>query len=141
IVESVGNAGGILSPEDLRDYRALERAPVRGSYRGYEIVSMPPPSSGGVHLIEMLNILEGYRLDRLGAQSPAALHLMIEAMKRAYADRAKFLGDADQVSVPVERLISKPHAAGWRETRRAECLRAGRRRSQCTGPRQAAAVL
>jgi gamma-glutamyltranspeptidase/glutathione hydrolase len=116
IVDSVRKAGGILSPEDLQNYRALERAPVRGSYRGYEIISVPPPSSGGVHLIEILNILEGYPLDSLGARSPAALHLIIEAMKRAYADRAKFLGDADQVSVPVERLISKSHAAGLRET-------------------------
>ena len=116
IVDSVREAGGILSREDLRDYRALERVPVRGSYRGYEILSTPPPSSGGVHLIEMLNILEAYPLDRLGARSPAALHLMIEAMKRAYADRAKFLGDADQVSVPVERLISKSYAAELRKT-------------------------
>ena len=116
IVDSVRNAGGILDREDLQDYRALERAPVRGSYRGHEIIAVPPPSSGGVHLIEMLNILEGYSLERLGARSSPALHLMIEAMKRAYADRAQFLGDADQVSVPVERLISKSHAAGWRET-------------------------
>jgi gamma-glutamyltranspeptidase/glutathione hydrolase len=116
IVDSVRNAGGILGREDLQDYRAVERAPVRGSYRGHEIICVPPPSSGGVHLIEMLNILEGYSLDRLGARSSPTLHLMIEAMKRAYADRAKFLGDADQVSVPVERLISKSHAAGLRET-------------------------
>jgi len=116
IVDSVGNAGGILSREDLQDYRALERVPLRGSYRGYEVICVPPPSSGGVHLIEMLNILEGYALEGLGARSPAALHLMIEAMKRAYADRAQFLGDADQVGVPVERLISKSHAAGLRAT-------------------------
>ena len=116
IVEGVRNAGGILDREDLQDYRAVERAPVRGSYRGHEIICVPPPSSGGVHLIEMLNILEGYSLDRLGARSSPTLHLMIEAMKRAYADRAQFLGDADQVSVPVERLISKSHAAGLRET-------------------------
>jgi gamma-glutamyltranspeptidase/glutathione hydrolase len=116
IVDSVRNAGGILSREDLQDYRTVERAPVRGSYRGHEVVSVPPPSSGGVHLIEMLNVLEGYGLEGLGARSPAALHRMIEAMKRAYADRAQFLGDADQVSVPVERLISKSHAAYLRET-------------------------
>jgi gamma-glutamyltranspeptidase / glutathione hydrolase len=116
IVDSVREAGGILSRDDLSDYQALERAPVRGSYRGHEIVSVPPPSSGGVHLIEMLNILETYPLASLGARSPAALHLMIEAMKRAYADRAKFLGDSDQVSVPVERLISKSHAASLRQT-------------------------
>jgi gamma-glutamyltranspeptidase/glutathione hydrolase len=116
IVESVRQAGGILDPEDLQDYRAVERAPVRGSYRGHEVISVPPPSSGGVHLIEMLNILEGYALPSLGARSPAALHRMIEAMKRAYADRARFLGDSDQVGVPVERLISKSHAADLRKT-------------------------
>jgi gamma-glutamyltranspeptidase/glutathione hydrolase len=115
-VESVREAGGLLSREDLRNYRAVERAPLRGSYRGHEIISIPPPSSGGVHLIEMLNVLEGYPLESLGARSPAALHRMIEAMKRAYADRAKFLGDPDQVGVPVERLISKSHAAELRST-------------------------
>jgi gamma-glutamyltranspeptidase / glutathione hydrolase len=116
IADSAGNAGGILGPEDLKDYRAVERAPVRGSYRGYDVLSVPPPSSGGVQLIEMLNILEGYSLADFGAGSPPALHLMIEAMKRAYADRAQFLGDADQVSVPVERLISKSHADALRKT-------------------------
>ena len=115
IVDSVRDAGGIMTREDLRDYQAVERAPVRGSYRGFDVISVPPPSSGGVHLIEMLNILEGYQLGTLGARSPAALHLMIEAMKRAYADRAKFLGDADRVSVPIEYLISKPYAASLRK--------------------------
>jgi gamma-glutamyltranspeptidase / glutathione hydrolase len=115
-VDTVRGAGGILSLEDLASYRALERAPLRGSYRGREIVSIAPPSSGGLHLIEMLNILEGYPLGTLGARSPAALHLMIEAMKRAYADRAKFLGDPDQVSVPVDALISKSHAAELRKS-------------------------
>jgi gamma-glutamyltranspeptidase/glutathione hydrolase len=87
---------------------------VRGTYRGYDIVSMPPPSSGGVELIEMLNILEGYDLTH--ADEAQALHLLIETMKRAYADRALFLGDPDAVSVPVARLISKSYAAGWRAT-------------------------
>jgi gamma-glutamyltranspeptidase/glutathione hydrolase len=116
IVDSARNTGGILTREDLQDYRAVERAPLHGSYRGREVICVPPPSSGGVHLIEMLNILEGHGLEGLGARSPATLHLMIEAMKRAYADRARFLGDADQVSVPVERLISKSHAAHLRAT-------------------------
>jgi gamma-glutamyltranspeptidase / glutathione hydrolase len=115
LVAAVRDVGGILSLDDLRGYRAVERVPVRGSYRGREIIAMPPPSSGGVHLIEMLNVLEGYALADLGAQSPAVLHVMIEAMKRAYADRARFLGDADQVSVPVERLISKSYAAALRK--------------------------
>jgi gamma-glutamyltranspeptidase/glutathione hydrolase len=86
------------------------RTPVRGTYRGYEIVSMPPPSSGGVHLIEILNVLEAYPLVEYGPGSPRALHLMVEAMKRAYADRAEFLGDPDVVTVPVERLTSKAYA-------------------------------
>ena len=116
ITESVRGAGGVLDRADLRDYRALERTPLTGSYRGHEIISVPPPSSGGVHLIEMLNVLEGYGLETLGARSPSALHLMIEAMKRAYAERAEFLGDPDRVDVPVERLISKSHAAELRKS-------------------------
>ena len=105
-------AGGVMTVDDLKGYRPVEREPVRGTYRGYGIVSMPPPSSGGVALIEMLNILEGYDLTKAGETQ--ALFLMIEAMKRAYADRAFFLGDPDVVKVPVERLISKSYAAEWR---------------------------
>jgi gamma-glutamyltranspeptidase / glutathione hydrolase len=115
IADSVRAAGGILTAQDLRDYRAVERAPLRGTYRGHEIISMPPPASGGVHLIEMLNVLEDFPLAELGKSSPAVLHLMIETMKRAYADRAAFLGDADRVGVPVERLISKQYAAELRK--------------------------
>jgi gamma-glutamyltranspeptidase/glutathione hydrolase len=111
---AVRAAGGVMTVEDLKNYRATERAPVRGSYRGYDIVSMPPPSSGGIALIEMLNILEGYDLAK--AERAQALFLMIEAMKRAYADRAWFLGDPDAVKVPVARLISKKYAADWRAT-------------------------
>jgi len=110
IAAAVAANGGLMTREDLKNYRAVEREPVRGTYRGYEIVSMPPPSSGGVILIEMLNMLEGYDLRALGAQSPPALHLMIEAMRRAYADRALFLGDPDAVKVPVKNLIAKPYA-------------------------------
>ena len=101
IVAAVRGAGGIMTRDDLQNYRAVERTPLRGRYRGYDIVSMPPPSSGGTILIEMLNILEGYTLSKLGANSDATLHLMIEAMKRAYADRAVHLGDPDFVRVPV----------------------------------------
>src|SRR5580704_8638207 len=114
IASAVAANGGLMTREDLKNYRAVERAPVRGSYRGYDIVSMPPPSSGGVILIEMLNILEGYDLRGLGAQSVPALHLMIEAMQRAFADRAMFLGDPDVVAVPVKDLIAKPYAAALR---------------------------
>jgi gamma-glutamyltranspeptidase/glutathione hydrolase len=114
IVSAVRDGGGRITRSDLEDYWPVIRQPVRGAYRGYEIVSMSPPSSGGVHLIEMLNILEGFPLEKLGAGSPDALHLMIEAMKFAFADRAEFLGDPDVVEVPVERLISKDYAGELR---------------------------
>jgi gamma-glutamyltranspeptidase/glutathione hydrolase len=113
IADAVQKAGGIMTADDLKDYRAIERAVVRGSYRGYDIVSMPPPSSGGVALIEMLNILEGYDLAKLG-RGEESLHTMIEAMKRAYADRAVFMGDPDAVKMPVAGLISKRYAAALR---------------------------
>jgi gamma-glutamyltranspeptidase / glutathione hydrolase len=116
IVASVRAAAGLMTLDDLAAYRPVVRAPVRGTYRGYEIVSMPPPSSGGVHLIEMLNVLEGYPLADLGAGSVPTLHLMVETMKRAYADRAEFLGDPDVVAVPVERLTSKSYAAELRRS-------------------------
>jgi gamma-glutamyltranspeptidase/glutathione hydrolase len=115
IAAAVRAQGGVMTPDDLRNYQATERMPVRSRYRGYDVVSMAPPSSGGVVLIEMLNILEGYDLASLAHTEPArALHLMIEAMKRAYADRALFLGDPDRVANPVDRLTSKDYAAGWR---------------------------
>src|SRR5471030_1512537 len=104
---------GIMTKDDLAKYQAIERPVVRGTYRGYDIVSMPPSSSGGVHLIEMLNILEGYDLAALG-RGPQSLHDMIEAMKRAYADRAVFMGDPDQVTMPVAGLTSKKYAASLR---------------------------
>jgi len=114
IAAAVQAAGGVMTTDDLKNYQATERAPLRGTYRGYELVSMPPPSSGGVELIEMLNILEGY--DLAHDDEPLRLHLMIEAMKRAYADRALFLGDPDKVENPVARLTSKSYAADWRAT-------------------------
>ena len=116
IAAAVRKAGGIMTIEDLKNYRAILREPVRGTYRGYDIVSMPPPSSGGVHLIEMLNILERYDIAALGAGSAQSLHLMIEAMKRAYADRATFLGDPDAVKIPIKGLLSKKYAASLRAT-------------------------
>jgi gamma-glutamyltranspeptidase/glutathione hydrolase len=114
IADAVKAAGGVMTADDLRDYRAVERPPVRGTYRGYDVISMPPPSSGGVNLIEMLNILEGY--DLAHAEKPQELHLLVEAMKRAYADRALYLGDPDKVQNPIARLISKDYAATWRAT-------------------------
>jgi gamma-glutamyltranspeptidase/glutathione hydrolase len=116
IVASVRQAGGLMTRGDLENYTPIIRNPVYGTYRGYEVVSMPPPSSGGVHLIEMLNILEGYPSAVVGSGSPTALHLQLEAMKLAYADRAQYLGDSDSVDVPLERLISKGHATELRQT-------------------------
>ncbi len=113
IADAVRGAGGIMTADDLKNYRAIERPVVRGTYRGYDIVSMPPPSSGGVALIEMLNILEGYDLGKLG-RGAASFHLMIEAMQRAYADRAVYLGDPDAVKMPLAGLISKKYAAALR---------------------------
>jgi gamma-glutamyltranspeptidase / glutathione hydrolase len=110
IVASIRAAGGRMTLEDLNSYRAIERAPLHGFYRGHEIVGMPPPSSGGVHIIELLNILEGFPLAEQGANSAANIHLMAEAMKLAYADRAEFLGDPDHAQVPVTALISKVYA-------------------------------
>jgi gamma-glutamyltranspeptidase/glutathione hydrolase len=114
IVAAVREAGGRMTRGDLEGYAPMLREPVRGTYRGYDIVSMPPPSSGGVHLIEMLNILEGFPPQEVASASPATLHLMIEAMKLAYADRAEYLGDSDAVDVPIERLTSKTYAAALR---------------------------
>ena len=114
IAAAVKAAGGVMTVDDLKNYRAVERTPVRGSYRGYDIVSMPPPSSGGIELVEMLNILEGYDLSH--DDQTEELFLLTEAMKRAYADRALYLGDPDEVQNPVARLTSKEYAAKWRAT-------------------------
>jgi gamma-glutamyltranspeptidase/glutathione hydrolase len=104
-----------MSYRDLAAYRVQEREPVRGTYRGYEVFSMPPPSSGGVHLVQILNILEGYDLAALKAGTADASHLLIEAMKPAYADRSEFLGDPDAVKVPISGLASKKYAAELRK--------------------------
>jgi gamma-glutamyltranspeptidase/glutathione hydrolase len=109
ISESMAANGGIIAKADLAAYRPVVRQPVRGSYKGYEIVSMPPPSSGGVVILEVLNILEGFNLKARGRYAVSTTHLEIEAMRRAYLDRARFLGDPDFVDVPVDRLISKSY--------------------------------
>jgi gamma-glutamyltranspeptidase / glutathione hydrolase len=114
IVAAVRGAGGVMVRGDLENYSPVVRKPVRGTYRSYDIAAMPPPSSGGVHLVEMLNILEGYPSRKVSDGSTVALHLQIEAMKLAYADRAAFLGDSDRVDVPVDWLTSKGHAAELR---------------------------
>ncbi len=114
LVAAVHSAGGTMTLDDVRDYRAEERAPVVGTYRGHTIVSMPPPSSGGIHVIELLNILEGFPLAEQGADTAATIHDLAEAMKLAYADRAAYLGDPAVLKVPVEGLTSKRYAAALR---------------------------
>jgi len=99
-----------MAVEDMANYKAVIRPAVTGRYRGYTLASMPPPSSGGVHLVQILNILEGFDLKAMGAGSAASLHALAEAMKPAYADRATFLGDPDRVKVPVKGLTSKAYA-------------------------------
>ncbi|PCJ33963.1 MAG: gamma-glutamyltransferase [Cellvibrionales bacterium] len=106
---------GLISAEDLAAYRVVEREVVTGEYRGYQIAAMPPPSSGGVHLVQMLNILEGWELQGLGHNSADYLHRLIEAMRRAYADRSEYLGDPDFNPVPVARLTDKNYAARLRD--------------------------
>lgn len=110
LVKAVNDAGGNMSLQDLADYEAIAREPVKGNYRGHEIVSMPPPSSGGIHIVQILNILEGYPLKDYGQNSAQTIHLMAEAMQLAYADRAEYLGDSDFIDVPVSGLTARPYA-------------------------------
>jgi len=110
IVAEMERGGGLITHQDLMDYRAVIRSPVHGSYRGYDIFSMGPPSSGGTHIVQILNILEGFPIGWTGHNSALTIHLMAEAMKLAYADRAHYLGDADFVQVPLQGLISKAYA-------------------------------
>jgi gamma-glutamyltranspeptidase / glutathione hydrolase len=115
IVAAVQAAGGRMTMADLANYRAVERPPVSGTYRGYDVVSMPPPSSGGAHIIEILNILEGFPLGQQGLNSATSLHEMAEAEKLAYADRAAWLGDPDFVRIPLAGLTSKAYAEHLRD--------------------------
>ena len=114
LAKAVTDAGGIMTADDLKNYQAVVRTPVRGTYRGYDIISMPQPSSGGVVLIETLNILEGFNLGEMKQGSAPSLHLLIEAMKRGYADRARYLGDPDFVNAPIATLVAKDYAARQR---------------------------
>jgi len=115
IVAEMKSGNGLIDAQDLAGYRAVIRKPVVGTYRGYEIRSMPPPSSGGVHIVQILNILEGYDLAALGHNSAVSIHLMAEASKRAYADRSAHMGDPDFWPVPIENLVSKDYAAALRK--------------------------
>ncbi|WP_037427686.1 gamma-glutamyltransferase [Shewanella colwelliana] len=110
IVAAITEAGGVMTLDDLAQYKVIERQPISGQYRGYQVVSMPPPSSGGIHIIEMLNMLEPYPIEKLGHNSADTLHLMAEVMKRAYSDRSEYLGDPGFVDVPISQLISKTYA-------------------------------
>ena len=117
IADFMATNDGLITLEDLRKYRAIERKPIKSNYRDYEIVSMPPPSSGGIIISEMLNILEHYDLEKIGHNSAQYLHILTEAMRRGYADRANYLGDPDfNEDMPLERLLSKEHAEDLRKT-------------------------
>ena len=112
IVADMEAHNGLITMNDLSNYEVIEREPVRGTYRDYVIEAMPAPSSGGTHVIQMLNILENFPLAKMGPESADALHIMAESMKYSYADRSKYLGDPDFVEVPTETLISKEYAKG-----------------------------
>ena len=116
LAASLQKGGGLVTADDLARYEVKEREPLRGTYRGYEIISAPPPSSGGTTLIEILNILEGYDLKSAGDRSSQSVHLTAEAFRRAFYDRAEFLGDPDSSKIPVAQLIDKKYAAAWRES-------------------------
>jgi len=116
LAAAIHNGGGLVTAADLAAYEVKEREPIRGSYRGYDIISAPPPSSGGVALVEILNILEGFDLAKLGNRSGDAIHLEAEAFRRAFYDRTDFMGDPDFAKIPVAQLIDKKYAAAWRES-------------------------
>jgi gamma-glutamyltranspeptidase / glutathione hydrolase len=116
LAAAMQKGGGLITADDLAHYEVKEREPVRGTYRGYEVISAPPPSSGGAVLIEILNILEGYDLGKMGDRSAQAMHYTIEAFRRAFFDRAEFMGDPDFAKIPVAQLIDKRYAAAWQET-------------------------
>ena len=116
LAAAIQKSGGLITAEDLAAYEVKERQPIRGTYRGYDIISAPPPSSGGVALVEILNILEGYDLAKQGDRSAESIHLTAEAFQRAFFDRAEFMGDPDFSKIPVAQLIDKRYAAAWRES-------------------------
>ena len=111
IVAEMQRTGGLITRADLDNYRVVERAPVCGEFHQHQICAMPPPSSGGVHLVQMLNILEGWDLQALGHNSAAYIHRLVEVMRRAYADRSAYLGDPDYFAVPVAEITDKKYAA------------------------------
>jgi gamma-glutamyltranspeptidase/glutathione hydrolase len=116
LAAAMQKGGGLITAGDLAHYEVKEREPVRGSYRGYEVISAPPPSSGGTVLIESLNILQGYDLAKMGDRSAQAIHYTVEAFRRAFFDRAEFMGDPDFGKIPVAQLIDTRYAVAWRDT-------------------------
>jgi gamma-glutamyltranspeptidase/glutathione hydrolase len=116
LAEAMQRGGGLITADDLAHYEVKEREPIRGSYRGYEIVSAPPPSSGGTVLVESLNILEAFDLGKMQSRSSESIHFTVEAFRRAFFDRAEFMGDPDFSKIPVAQLVDKRYAAAWRET-------------------------
>lgn len=116
LAAAMQKGGGLITADDLAHYEVKEREPVRGTYRGYEVISAPPPSSGGTVLIESLNILEGYDLAKMGDRSAESIHYTTEAFRRAFFDRAEFMGDPDFAKIPVAQLIDRKYAAAWQET-------------------------
>ncbi len=116
LAAAMQKGGGLITADDLAHYEVKEREPVHGTYRGYEVISAPPPSSGGAVLIESLNILEGYDLGKMGDRSAQSMHYTLEAFRRAFFDRAEFMGDPDFAKIPVAQLIDKRYAAAWEET-------------------------
>ncbi|MFZ0321431.1 MAG: gamma-glutamyltransferase [Candidatus Sulfotelmatobacter sp.] len=116
LAAALQKGGGLITADDLAHYEVKEREPIRGTYRGYEVISAPPPSSGGTVLVESLNILEGYDLAKLGDRSAASIHFTTEAFRRAFFDRAEFLGDPDFSKLPVAQLIDKKYGTAWRDS-------------------------
>ena len=116
VAAAMQKGGGLITADDLAHYEVKEREPVRGTYRGYEVISAPPPSSGGTVLIESLNILEGYNLGQMENRSAESIHFTVEAFRRAFFDRAEFMGDPDFSKIPVAQLLDKKYAAAWRES-------------------------
>lgn len=116
LAAAIQKGGGLITADDLARYEVKERKPVHGTYRGYEVISAPPPSSGGTVLVEALNILEGYDINHMGERSAESIHYIMESFRRAFYDRAEFLGDPDFGKIPVSQLIDKRYAAAWRES-------------------------
>ena len=116
LAATIQKGGGLITVDDLARYEVKEREVVRGTYHGYEIISAPPPSSGGTVLIETLNILEGYNLSKLEGRSAQSVHFTVEAFRRAFFDRAEFMGDPDFSKIPVAQLLDKKYAAAWRSS-------------------------